>query len=140
MRRTRRPWPWSPARTGSPTAATACGSVDWKAKALAENDIDPARVHFVGRLGRRDYLRLLQRSDAHVYLTVPFVLSWSMLEAMSTGCALVLSDTEPVREFADPIDGILGQYGQSSGNLQRSRRNALKQKRVYLSRQAGRGR
>ena len=48
------------------------------------------------------YLRLLRRSDAHVYLTVPFVLSWSMLEAMSCGCALVLSDTEPVREFADP--------------------------------------
>lgn len=74
---------------------------DWKARALAENDIDPGRVRFTGRLGRRDYLRLLQRSDAHVYLTVPFVLSWSMLEAMSTGCALVLSDTDPVREFAD---------------------------------------
>ena len=74
---------------------------DWKAKALTENDIDPARVHFVGRLARRDYLRLLQRSSAHVYLTVPFVLSWSMLEAMSTGCALALSDTPPVREFAD---------------------------------------
>ena len=58
--------------------------VDWKARALAENDIDPARVHFVGHLGREDYLRLLQRSAAHVYLTVPFVLSWSMLEAMSS--------------------------------------------------------
>ncbi len=75
---------------------------DWKAKALAETPLDPARVHFVGRLPRADYLRLLRRSDAHVYLTVPFVLSWSMLEAMSTSCALVLSDTEPVREFADP--------------------------------------
>lgn len=74
---------------------------DWKARALAEHDLDPARVHFVGRLARPDYLRLLRRSDAHVYLTVPFVLSWSMLEAMSTGCALVLSDTGPVREFAD---------------------------------------
>ena len=75
--------------------------VDWKARALAEADIDPARVHFVGHLDRAAYLRLLQRSDAHVYLTVPFVLSWSMLEAMSCGCALVLSDTAPVREFAD---------------------------------------
>lgn len=74
---------------------------DWKAKALAENDIDPARVHFTGRLDRADYLALLRRSDAHVYLTVPFVLSWSMLEAMSVGCALVLSDTAPVHEFAD---------------------------------------
>ena len=75
--------------------------VDWKEKALAEADIDPARVHFVGHLDRAAYLRLLQRSDAHVYLTVPFVLSWSMLEAMSCGCPLVLSDTAPVREFAD---------------------------------------
>lgn len=79
----------------------ALRKTDWKAKALAENDIDPARLRFLGHLSRPDYLRLLRRSDAHVYLTVPFVLSWSMLEAMSTGCALVLSDTDPVREFAD---------------------------------------
>ncbi|MBP7002894.1 glycosyltransferase [Amaricoccus sp.] len=75
--------------------------VDWKARALAEHDLDPTRVRFTGKLPRADYLRLLRRSDAHVYLTVPFVLSWSMVEAMSTGCALVLSDTAPVREFAD---------------------------------------
>ena len=81
--------------------------VDWKARALAENDIDPTRVHFVGQLGRNDYLRLLQRSSAHVYLTVPFVLSWSMLEAMSAGCALVLSDTAPVREFADADSAVM---------------------------------
>lgn len=80
---------------------TGLRRVDWKARALAEHDIDPARVHFVGKLGPADYLGLLQRSDAHVYLTVPFVLSWSMLEAMSVGCALVLSDTAPVLEFAD---------------------------------------
>lgn len=80
---------------------------DWKAKALAENDLNPARVHFVGRLDSPAYLRLLQRSDAHVYLTVPFVLSWSMLEAMSAGCALVLSDTDPVREFGDRTNATL---------------------------------
>ncbi len=74
---------------------------DWKAEAVARHDLDPARVRFVGRLSRSDYVRLLQRSDAHVYLTVPFVLSWSMLEAMAAGCAMVVSDTEPVREFAD---------------------------------------
>lgn len=75
--------------------------VDWKARALAAHDIDPARVHFVGPLPLAEYLALLRRSDAHVYLTVPFVLSWSLLEAMGTGCALVASDTAPVREFAD---------------------------------------
>lgn len=82
-------------------------ATDWKARALAENDLDPARVHFVGRLDGGDYLRLLQRSDAHVYLTVPFVLSWSMLEAMSVGCGLILSDTDPVREFGDRTNAAL---------------------------------
>ena len=80
---------------------------DWKAKALADHDLDPARVHFVGRLDRPLYRRLLRRSNAHVYLTVPFVLSWSMLEAMSLACPLVLSDTAPVREFAGPDDSTL---------------------------------
>lgn len=79
----------------------ALRKLDWKADALRKHAIDPERVKFVGRLARTDYLRLLQRSDAHVYMTVPFVLSWSMLEAMSAACALVLSDTTPVREFAD---------------------------------------
>jgi len=80
---------------------------DWRERALAQNDIDPARIRFTGRLDRATYLRLLQRSDAHVYLTVPFVLSWSMLEAMSAGCAMVVSDTDPVREFVDTEAAVL---------------------------------
>ncbi len=91
----------------------AIRQTDWKAKALEDNAIDPARVRFVGRLRRTDYLRLLQRSDAHVYLTVPFVLSWSMLEAMGTGCAMVLSDTTPVLEFADADSAMLVDLGSS---------------------------
>jgi glycosyltransferase involved in cell wall biosynthesis len=46
-----------------------------------------------------DYLRLLQRSDAHVYLTYPFVASWSLREALACACAVVAADVEPVREF-----------------------------------------
>lgn len=80
---------------------------DWKARALAEHALDPARVRFAGTLDPAGWLRLLRRSDAHAYLTVPFVLSWSMLEAMATGCALVASDTEPVREFATPESATL---------------------------------
>jgi len=71
----------------------------YKEKALDELPrLDRSRLHFVGRLARDDYLRLLRLSDAHVYLTVPFVLSWSLLEAMATGCLVVASNTEPVRE------------------------------------------
>jgi len=72
------------------------------------SQIDLARVHFVGKVDYRDYLRLLQRSDVHVYLTYPFVASWSLREAMAVGCALVGSDTPPVTEFiAHGKNGLL---------------------------------
>ncbi|HEX4985029.1 MAG TPA: glycosyltransferase family 4 protein [Burkholderiales bacterium] len=73
----------------------------YRRKLLAEleGQIDLARVHFLGRLAYDMYLRVLQVSAVHVYLTYPFVLSWSMLEAMSAGCLVVASDTPPVMEF-----------------------------------------
>lgn len=61
--------------------------------------LDLSRVHFAGRVPYETYVKLLQRSDTHVYLTYPFVASWSLREAMATGCAIVGSDVEPVREF-----------------------------------------
>lgn len=59
---------------------------------------DWRRVHFLGRVPYGTFVKLLQLSTVHVYLTYPFVLSWSLLEAMSIGCAVVASDTAPVRE------------------------------------------
>ena len=61
-------------------------------------DDDWARVHFLGRIPYPDFLSLLQVSRVHVYLTYPFVLSWSLLEAMAAECAVVASDVRPVRE------------------------------------------
>jgi glycosyltransferase involved in cell wall biosynthesis len=74
---------------------------NWREVMLAEvgKDIDPSRVVFPGRVAYGTYLSALQRSDAHVYLTYPFVASWSMREAMAIGCAVIGGDTEPVREF-----------------------------------------
>ena len=59
---------------------------------------DWARVHFLGQLPYPQFVAMLQVSSVHTYLTYPFVLSWSLLEAMSLGCAIVASDTAPVRE------------------------------------------
>jgi glycosyltransferase involved in cell wall biosynthesis len=64
-----------------------------------EGHIDRKRLHFVGHLPYSTFKALLALSRVHVYLTVPFVLSWSLLEAMATGCAIVGSDTPPVREL-----------------------------------------
>ncbi len=61
-------------------------------------DADWARVHFLGRIPYDQFTKMLQLSRVHVYLTYPFVLSWSLLEAMSVEAAIVASDTEPVRE------------------------------------------
>jgi len=62
------------------------------------SDKDWARVHFLGHIQYQHFIALLQLSTVHVYLTYPFVLSWSLLEAMSVGCAIVASDTQPLRE------------------------------------------
>jgi len=65
------------------------------------SDADWSRVHFVGKVPYTQFLRLLQLSSVHVYLTYPFVLSWSLLEAMSAGCAIVASNTQPLREVIE---------------------------------------
>lgn len=80
----------------------------FREKALEEVEIDPDRVHFLGRIPYEQYLNVLQVSAVHVYLTYPFVLSWSMLEAMASECLIVGSDTAPVQEvIQDDENGLL---------------------------------
>lgn len=81
----------------------------WKRRMLTElPEIDSGRLHFVGTLPADHYRLLLQASSAHVYLTVPFVLSWSLLDAMACGCAVIGSDTAPIREVVkDGENGLL---------------------------------
>lgn len=68
-------------------------------------------MHFLGKLPYAQYRRVLQVSAVHVYLTYPFVLSWSLLEALGSGCAVVASDTAPVREVIwDGENGMLVDY------------------------------
>ncbi|HIJ80747.1 MAG TPA: glycosyltransferase [Desulfuromonadales bacterium] len=67
---------------------------------------DWKRVHFLGNIPYQHFIALLQVSTVHAYLTYPFVLGWSLLEAMSAGCAIVASDTQPLREAI--TDGVTG--------------------------------
>jgi glycosyltransferase involved in cell wall biosynthesis len=72
-----------------------------------KEQLDMSRVHFVGTLAYEHFIPLLQLSRVHVYLTYPFVLSWSLLEAMACGCAIVASDTAPLQEVIHPETGVL---------------------------------
>ncbi|MEY2686288.1 MAG: hypothetical protein RL375_486 [Pseudomonadota bacterium] len=84
------------------------GGGNWRDTLVAQIPLDPARTHFLGAVPYLRYLRALQVSAAHVYLTYPFVLSWSMLEAMSSGCLVLGSRTAPVQEvLQDGRNGLM---------------------------------
>ena len=83
----------------------------WKEYVDERVKYDKSRVHFVGHLLRPEYQTVLQASTVHVYLTRPFILSWSCLEAMSFGCAMVGSKTTPVEEvIEDGKNGLLANF------------------------------
>jgi glycosyltransferase involved in cell wall biosynthesis len=95
--------------------ATSYGSLPptgstWKDKFWDEvkASLRTDKIHFLGRLSNDKFLGVMQRSTVHVYLTYPFVLSWSLLEAMSLGKAIVASATAPVQEvMTDGREGLL---------------------------------
>jgi glycosyltransferase involved in cell wall biosynthesis len=123
------------------------GYKTWREAMLAEvgSQLDLSRVHFTGTLAYDDYLALLRRSSAHVYLTYPFVLSWSMLEAMALGCHVIGSDTPSVREvleddvngtlvpFADP-HAIAGRIADSLARPRQFRRHREAARRTVIER------
>ena len=83
----------------------------YREQLMQEVDLPADRIHFIGTLPYDQMLDVLRVGAAHLYLTFPFVLSWSMLEAMACGVALVASDTKPVREVVQHgVNGLLADF------------------------------
>ena len=121
------------------------GGGSWRERMLAEigPQIDLSRVIFLGRVSYEAYLRILQISSVHVYMTYPFVLSWSCLEAMAAGCAVIGSATAPVEEvivggengllvdffsapaLADAVDSVLNHPDRMAAMRARARQTVV---------------
>src|SRR5207245_10046952 len=84
---------WDKLHTGQPS---------FKQWVLSQGDYDLSRFVFINHLFPEQLAELLCLSDLHIYLTVPFVLSWSMLDALASGCVVLASDVPPVGERTEP--------------------------------------
>jgi glycosyltransferase involved in cell wall biosynthesis len=88
----------------------------FKSHVLDQEDYDLEKFVFTGPVPPAELARLLSIGDAHIYLTVPFVLSWSLFNALACGATIVASDTEPVRELIEPgRTGLLADFYDVEG-------------------------
>ena len=98
------------------------GGSSFRDHVLAQDSYDLSRIHFVGRVRPEQLSRLLGMTDLHIYLTAPFVLSWSCLDAMSCGAPMLCSDTAPVREvISDGKNGRLVDFFDHEGIAEAAR-------------------
>ncbi len=84
---------WDKLHTGMPS---------FKQWVLSQDRYDLSRFLFLGRILPEHLADVLRISDLHIYLTAPFVLSWSLLDAMASGCVVLGADVPPVREVIEP--------------------------------------
>jgi glycosyltransferase involved in cell wall biosynthesis len=100
---------------------SATGSKSFKNWVLAQDHYDLSRFHFVGLVPASELMSLFSLTDLHVYLTVPFVLSWSLLNALACGATVLASDTPPVREvILDRENGLLCDFFDINGMVERA--------------------
>ncbi len=102
-----------------------------------ENQLDLEHIHFVGALPHGQLIQLIQLSQAHVYFTMPFVLSWSLMEAMACGALVVGSRTPPLEEVIQHgRNGLLVDYfntGELATCLDEVLRNPSKHESLRLN-------
>ncbi len=115
------------------------GGGSWREHLLKDMELPAGRVVFTGPIPHADLRKLYQISTAHIYLTYPFVLSWSVVEAMACGALIIGSDTPPVREvIRSGQNGLLVPFFDSDA-LAQTVLNVLKSPEAYLPmRAAGR--
>jgi len=117
----------------------------WRQWAIETFDYDPSRLHWLPPLQYADYRRVLQHSWVHVYWTIPFILSWGLMESLASGCSVVASDTPPVREVISPgeqgvlvdffdIDGLAARVDELLRDPQRRQRLGKRARDTILER------
>lgn len=87
------------------------GQPSYREQLLARQPYDRERIHFLGRVAPNELVQIFGLSDLHIYLTAPFVLSWSLMDALACGCTVLASDTPPLREVIDHgRNGLLASF------------------------------
>jgi glycosyltransferase involved in cell wall biosynthesis len=87
------------------------GNLTFKQYVLSQDNYDLSKFHFLGLIPTPELATLYNLSDLHIYLTVPYVLSWSLVMAMASGCTILGSATAPVQEVIDSgVHGLLEDF------------------------------
>jgi glycosyltransferase involved in cell wall biosynthesis len=127
---------------GNSYSGPAPGGKSWfeHFRSQISRPVDWSRVHFVGNLPYEQFVRVLQISSAHIYMTYPFVLSWSSIESMALECRMIASDTAPVREIIkDGVNGRLFPFFDQGALVERVRETlADKEKSAAMAREGRR--
>ena len=84
--------------------------LSWREWALKKWPMDPDRLHMLPALSYDNYLAVIRRSWVHVYWTVPFILSWSLMESLASGCCVVASPPRRLGMIEEAMKPATGRF------------------------------